>query len=42
MLSPGIKVFEADRMIDVFIDPRHIMVFDEAGRSVAAPRAMAA
>jgi glycerol transport system ATP-binding protein len=37
MLAPGIKVFEADEMVDVFIDPRHVMAFDAAGRS-AAPR----
>ena len=37
MLAHGIKVFEPDETIDVFIDPRHIMAFDAAGRS-AAPR----
>jgi hypothetical protein len=26
----------------VFIDPRHLMVFDEQGRSMAATRKMAA
>ena len=42
MLAPGIKSFEPDQMIEVFIDPRHIMVFDETGRSVTAPPRMAA
>jgi glycerol transport system ATP-binding protein len=36
MLAPGIHDFEADQMIDVFIDPRHLMVFDQTGRSVTA------
>ncbi|MDQ6434511.1 ABC transporter ATP-binding protein [Mesorhizobium sp. LHD-90] len=41
MLTPGIKVFEADETVEVFIDPRHILVFDAAGRS-AASRKLAA
>ena len=28
MLAHGIRVFEPDETIEVFIDPRHIMVFD--------------
>lgn len=35
MLAHGIHQFEPDDEIEVFIDPRHIMVFDAAGRSVA-------
>ncbi|AEH88637.1 MULTISPECIES: ABC transporter ATP-binding protein [Mesorhizobium] len=38
MLSHGILDFEPDDAIDVFIDPRHIMVFDEHGRAVTAPK----
>jgi glycerol transport system ATP-binding protein len=39
MLAHGIREFEADEQVEVFIDPRHIMVFDEHGRAVsAAPR----
>ena len=37
MLEHGILSFEPDQEIEVFIDPRHIMVFDAAGRS-AMPR----
>jgi len=42
MLAHGIRVFEPDEVVEVFIDPRHIMVFDEAGRAVSAPRRQAA
>jgi glycerol transport system ATP-binding protein len=42
MLAHGIRVFEPDETVEVFIDPRHIMVFDASGRSVAAPQKMAA
>ena len=42
MLTPGIHDFEADRTIDVFIDPRDLMVFDQTGRSVAATLKQAA
>ena len=42
MLAHGIRVFEPDETIEVYIDPRHIMVFDAGGRSVAAPQRMAA
>jgi glycerol transport system ATP-binding protein len=39
MLAHGIREFEPDEQVEVFIDPRHIMVFDEHGRAVsAAPR----
>jgi glycerol transport system ATP-binding protein len=36
MLAPGIHRFEPDETVSVFVDPRQMMVFDEAGRSVAA------
>jgi glycerol transport system ATP-binding protein len=35
MLTPGVHVFEPDEVIDVFIDPRHMMAFDETGRAVS-------
>ncbi len=36
MLAPGIHHFEADEMVNVFIDWRHLMVFD--GEGLAATR----
>lgn len=42
MLAPGIRVFAPDDRLEVFIDHRHVMVFDESGRAAAAPREMAA
>ncbi len=42
MLAHGIQVFEPDETIEVFLDPRHVMVFDESGRSVVAPQKEAA
>ena len=42
MITPGVHVFEPDETVDVFIDPRHLMVFDETGRSVAGPQRLAA
>jgi glycerol transport system ATP-binding protein len=42
MLEHGIHVFEPDQAIEVFIDPRHIMVFDANGRSAASPQTLAA
>ena len=41
MLAPGIHDLEADRMIEVFIDSRHLLVFDTDGRA-AAPGQLAA
>jgi glycerol transport system ATP-binding protein len=38
MLTHGIRDFETDTAVEVFIDPRHIMVFDEHGRAVTAPK----
>lgn len=38
MLSHGILDLTTDDEVEVFIDPRHIMVFDAAGRSVGATR----
>jgi len=42
MLTHGIRIFEPDETIEVFVDPRHLMVFDSNGRSVGAPEQMAA
>ena len=36
MLTHGIREFEPDEQVEVFIDPRHIMVFDQNGHAVAA------
>jgi glycerol transport system ATP-binding protein len=42
MLAPGVRVFEPDETVEVFIDPRHLMVFDESGRAVAGSERLAA
>jgi glycerol transport system ATP-binding protein len=42
MLAPGIKTYDPDEAVEVFIDPRHLMVFDAEGRAMTAPRKMAA
>jgi glycerol transport system ATP-binding protein len=42
MLAHGIREFEPDEQVEVFIDPRHIMVFDERGRAVSAASRLAA
>jgi glycerol transport system ATP-binding protein len=42
MLAHGILSFEPDQMVEVFIDPRHIMVFDGHGNAVGGDRRMAA
>lgn len=42
MLAHGIKIFEPDEMVEVFIDPRHIMVFDGHGNAVSAHTRLAA
>ncbi|MHA6687935.1 ABC transporter ATP-binding protein [Mesorhizobium sp. A556] len=38
MLAHGIHTFMPDEVVEVFIDPRHIMVFDAAGQAVAAQK----
>jgi glycerol transport system ATP-binding protein len=38
MLTHGIRHFEQDEQVEIFIDPRHIMVFDAAGQAVAAQK----
>jgi len=42
MLAHGIRIFEPDEMINVFIDPRHVMVFDQSGSAVTTPDRLAA
>ena len=42
MLQPGIHHFEPDQTVRVYVDTRHLMVFDQAGRAVEAPMARAA
>ncbi len=42
MLAHGIHHFEPDETIEVFIDTRHLMVFDENGRAMTAPERLAA
>ncbi|AZO23709.1 ABC transporter ATP-binding protein [Mesorhizobium sp. M1E.F.Ca.ET.045.02.1.1] len=38
MLAHGILDFETDDEVEVFIDPRHIMVFDQNGSAVTASK----
>ena len=38
MLSPGVHHFEPDQEIEIFLDPRRLLVFDAAGRSVSVAR----
>lgn len=42
MLTPGVETFVPDDRIEVFIDHRHVMVFDQAGQAMAAASRMAA
>ncbi|MBI1620703.1 ABC transporter ATP-binding protein [Aquamicrobium zhengzhouense] len=42
MLAPGIHRLEPDERVTVFIDPRHLMVFDQSGRAVRPPHDLAA
>ena len=42
MLAPGIHRFEPDERVTVYIDPRHLMVFDQSGRAVRPATALAA
>ncbi|MEO7223488.1 MAG: ABC transporter ATP-binding protein, partial [Devosia sp.] len=37
ILTPGVHDIEADQMIEVFIDPKRLLVFDHTGRAVSAP-----
>ncbi|HET7413574.1 MAG TPA: ATP-binding cassette domain-containing protein [Pararhizobium sp.] len=42
MLAAGIHPLKVDETVEVFIDPRHIMVFDRHGNAVETPSALAA
>nr|WP_295884813.1 ABC transporter ATP-binding protein [uncultured Devosia sp.] len=42
MLTPGVQTFAVGEEIDVFLDPRLLMVFDGAGRAVGQATAQAA
>jgi glycerol transport system ATP-binding protein len=42
MLSHGILALEPDETVDVYIDPRHLMLFDMDGRAVRTPARKAA
>ena len=42
MLTPGIHVYQPDEIVEVFIDPRHLMVFGADGRSMASDDRLAA
>lgn len=42
MLAPGIHRFEPDERVTVYIDPRHLMVFDRSGRAVRPASDLAA
>jgi glycerol transport system ATP-binding protein len=42
MLSHGILTLEPDETVDVYIDPRHLMLFDMDGRAVRTPARKAA
>jgi glycerol transport system ATP-binding protein len=37
MLSHGIIALEPEETVDIYVDPRHLMVFDMDGRAVRAP-----
>lgn len=37
ILAPGVHHIEADQMIEMFIDPKQLLVFDQNGRAVTAP-----
>jgi glycerol transport system ATP-binding protein len=42
MLAHGIHHLAEDETVEVFIDTRHLLVFDAGGRAVAAPDRLAA
>lgn len=42
MLSHGIQRFEPDQTVEIFIDRRHLLVFDPSGRAAGAPARLAA
>ena len=38
MLASGIHIYQPEEMIEVFVDPRHLMLFDHDGRTVQTAR----
>jgi glycerol transport system ATP-binding protein len=42
MLAHGVHIYEPDETLEVFIDTRHIMVFDENGRAMSGSERLAA
>jgi glycerol transport system ATP-binding protein len=42
MLAPGIHSLQPDDVVNIYIDPRHMMIFDESGRAVSAGERLAA
>jgi glycerol transport system ATP-binding protein len=42
MLTHGIHIYAPDEQIDIFIDPRNLMIFDAAGNSVTRGQKRAA
>jgi glycerol transport system ATP-binding protein len=42
MLTPGVRKFDTDETIEVFLDPNLLLAFDGQGRSVASQPALAA
>ncbi|YBV96690.1 ABC transporter ATP-binding protein [Phyllobacteriaceae bacterium JZ32] len=42
MLASGIHELNAGEIVDLFLDPRHLMLFDASGRSVARGQKLAA
>jgi glycerol transport system ATP-binding protein len=38
ILTPGVHDLEADQTIEMFIDPRQLLAFDQDGRAVGAPQ----
>ncbi|WP_332699868.1 ABC transporter ATP-binding protein [Devosia sp.] len=42
MLTPGVQSFVVDQQIEVFLDPKLLLVFDGQGRAVTAPTRLAA
>ncbi len=42
MLTHGIHIYTPDEVIDIFIDPRNLMIFDASGQSVTRRQKLAA
>ncbi len=42
MLAHGIQIVEPDREIEIYLDTRHLMAFDETGRAVGRTVGLAA